>query len=390
MPNRPPPTRCRGPLREHVLPAGTTVWRVHNRDQEADVFTAARQRPLGRYFGGRRFDGTIDDPYGVMYVSPEAATTVVEEFLHDVEFTAAGRRMLQRAKLANKSLTPVRTAVDLVLLRLVSTPDLVAANQDGWLATARGEEYAATRQWAHWLRAQAPWAQGFIWESATDRPRHTVVLFGDRCSPGALKADDGRSVVLDDAGGAARLGELLEPYGVRVRPPSVPRSRRRGVEETDALVFLNYRSVDEPVVATLLDHELCRRLDDARVFRDVRSIPPGAEYPPELLDKVRRTAILAVVIGCRWLDGAVGARRIDDELDWVRREIVTALEHRVHVVPIYVGLRRLLVADELPAELRGLTRLQLVHLPHGYALADIARLADRIMALLRHDVASPS
>jgi hypothetical protein len=47
----------------------------------------------------------------------------------------------------------------------------------------------------------------------------SMVLFGDRCPPGALRVSDRPGVNLDDESGAAYLNRVLEPYEVHAYPP---------------------------------------------------------------------------------------------------------------------------------------------------------------------------
>jgi hypothetical protein len=141
------------------------------------------------------------------------------------------------------------------------------------------------------------------------------------------------------------------------------------------LVFLNYRSEGESSLATLLDEMLSAELGRDVVFLDYRSITLGQDFVPALLNAVRRAAVLLVIIGRDWLrTDESGRRLVDDPDDWVRREIVEALSANVLVVPVLVGDRPQLVADELPDDLKIVARLQYARIRHRHQPQDIRNL----------------
>ncbi|TDV48803.1 SAVED domain-containing protein [Actinophytocola oryzae] len=148
-------------------------------------------------------------------------------------------------------------------------------------------------------------------------------------------------------------------------------------DDAETLVFVNYRSGDGASLAALLHAELCGRFGSAAVFLDHESLPLGRNFAPVLVSRVRGCAVLLVVVGDRWLDGVVGQRRIDDPEDWVRREIVEALNHDMPVVPVLFDGARL-SADRLPAELAALTTLQYFEIRARRLRQDVVGLADEL------------
>src|SRR5262250_1929342 len=97
----------------------------------------------------------------------------------------------------------------------------------------------------------------------------------------------------------------------------------RGVTVARGGVFINYRGKDSYSYGALLYAELSRRFGPDLVFLDAESIPAGADYVAQLLDRVRQARVVLAVIGPRWLETADGGggRLIDDPADWVRREL---------------------------------------------------------------------
>lgn len=230
MPFGPPPEHYRGSPQKCRLEPGTRLWRVQARDFEACSFNP---RPADRLYGGGRFDCTADDWYPYLYAGLIEETALAETLLRDLCFPDGNRkRTLPYAKVAAKKLHELELTTALELISLRSAADLAAIRQeDWWLIEAKGNEYAFTRNWAHWLRRVAPWAQGMIWSSRRDLGKAALVLFGDRCPQGALEPvrPPGRSLGDDD--GLRFLNERLAPYQVRVcraRPGAVGSASSQG------------------------------------------------------------------------------------------------------------------------------------------------------------------
>lgn len=218
MPGTVPPPRYAGRPNRFLLPAGTPVWRVHHRAVRADRFT--RPRAPGR--AGGRFDGTVPtDPYRFYYASLDASTALAEVLLRGLPFGADGRRRLPYDRVADRLASRLRTTHPLVLISLVTGPDLAAVAQDDWLVRAEAHHYPRTRLWAHWMRRQAPWAQGLVWSSKRDEGKQVLMLFGDRV-PGAVLGDPPvQAVDLGGAAGTRWVDAVLAPYRTFVAPAAV-------------------------------------------------------------------------------------------------------------------------------------------------------------------------
>jgi hypothetical protein len=144
-------------------------------------------------------------------------------------------------------------------------------------------------------------------------------------------------------------------------------------------VFISYRVDDEPYGAALLDQALSDEFGPGQIFRASRSIRPGDNFRTELLATLNECTILLAVIGTRWLaTSAGGRRRIDDESDWVRREIAVALRRDIRVIPVLVADALMPVESELPVELAGLASCQYLHLHHRNVGYDVAHVVDEL------------
>lgn len=158
--------------------------------------------------------------------------------------------------------------------------------------------------------------------------------------------------------------------------PSVP--QHPGGASGWPLVFVNYRSTDEKWAATAVAQAWAARLGDDRVFLDNRSVGFGRPFDEQLLSAVANAAVLLAVIGRRWYGVQPDGRRlIDEESDWVRREISHALACRVPVVPVLVDGMALAVG-ELPQQLRELIRLQHCAINGERSSSDLKTMVDRV------------
>jgi hypothetical protein len=126
-------------------------------------------------------------------------------------------------------------------------------------------------------------------------------------------------------------------------------------------VFVSYRREDASGHAGRLIDRLRQQFGASNVFMDVDDVPVGGDFREALKKAVRASDVMVVVIGRHWLDArdpATGRRRLDNPDDWVRVEAAEALEKAIPVVPVYVQGAPLLLADQLPDVLKGLSSRQ--------------------------------
>ena len=141
-------------------------------------------------------------------------------------------------------------------------------------------------------------------------------------------------------------------------------------------MFINYRGEDSHSYGALLYTEIARRFGADHVFLDAESIPAGADFVEELLDRVRASRVLLAVIGPRWLTvtDLTGRRRIDDPADLLRQEIAKAFATGVRVIPILTEHAELPIAAELPSDIAALSRCQYRRLRYREPTTDLARI----------------
>lgn len=147
-----------------------------------------------------------------------------------------------------------------------------------------------------------------------------------------------------------------------------------------AKIFINYRTGDGQTHAVLLKQVLSERFDDDEVFLAAGMIPPGRDFQRELLRRVRGCEVLLAVIGPGWLTaiGPAGGRALDDDTDWVRREIAEAFACGATVVPVLVDEAERLTNANLPPDIDALGKCQYLRLRHHDFESDLARITDEL------------
>ncbi len=189
-------------------------------------------------------------------------------------------------------------------------------------------------------------------------------------------------------------GELLEysddgvirshmggPVGVRP-VPRPPTFRRR---DRYSRVFLNYRRDDSEAYAGRLQESLTREFGRDEVFMDLFSIAPGDAWEWTVQQAAAHCEVMVSVIGAKWLTvtDANQKRRLDSEYDLVRREIVTAIDRGVVLIPVIVARGSVPERSTLPAEMHGLERHQAPELTPRHWEDDVTALIVSIREGLR-------
>lgn len=143
-------------------------------------------------------------------------------------------------------------------------------------------------------------------------------------------------------------------------------------------VFISYRRADTSGHAGRLSDDLKQHFGRSVAFRDIDSIEAGADFVHALERAIDDARACIVLIGDTWLSAqaADGSRRLDRIDDHVRREIEMALDTpKLLILPVLVEGATMPSADELPASLQRLARLQAVELSESRWDYDVSRLA---------------
>lgn len=153
-------------------------------------------------------------------------------------------------------------------------------------------------------------------------------------------------------------------------------------------IFISYRVLDQPLGAATICESLAGEFGPDQVFRDCVSMSPGTDYPTAIRDALASADVLLAVIGPLWLKitDDTGARLIDREADWVRRELATTFQRGIPVLPVLLkdtpDNATLPAQADLPDDIKPLAFRQTVAVSHRNLKRDLARLAEAVASLL--------
>lgn len=146
------------------------------------------------------------------------------------------------------------------------------------------------------------------------------------------------------------------------------------------LIFISYRRDDAGKTAWRLLDWLERQFGANQVFFDREGIDPGTKFPQVLEQKLAECEILIALIGQRWLEitGAQGQLRLWVPGDYVAREVATALERNIRVIPVLCDGARMPARERLPPRLAALADCQGQSIEDAHFREDFDRLVDAI------------
>jgi hypothetical protein len=149
-------------------------------------------------------------------------------------------------------------------------------------------------------------------------------------------------------------------------------------------IFISYRRSDTEGEAGRLFDDLVGRFSDQAVFMDVDAIKPGLDFRRAIEESIHSCSVVLAMIGQQWLGVAneLGQRRLDEEGDYLRLEIASALQRDIPVVPVLVRGARMPRADQLPPDLRELAYRNAVELTHARWKSDLQVLAQALKPYL--------
>jgi hypothetical protein len=151
-------------------------------------------------------------------------------------------------------------------------------------------------------------------------------------------------------------------------------------------IFLCYRRRDAGGYARAICDQLIRRFEGDRVFLDVQTIEGGQPWDETIKRAVAASDVLVVLIGPDWLIDREGVRRLDEQNDPVRREIMTALDRDVPIVPVLLQGAVMPEESALPEHIQMLTRKQAIDVTDS----DWDRSMERVIAAVERFLMSGS
>ncbi len=123
---------------------------------------------------------------------------------------------------------------------------------------------------------------------------------------------------------------------------------------------------------------------------DVEAIALGMDFVEAIENSLADCGALLVLIGKDWANckDPAGVRRLEKDDDFVRTEVAKALERKIRVIPVLVKGAPMPKVEDLPEDLKSLTRRQASELRHERWDPDVEHLAstlEKILAIKRID-----
>jgi TIR domain-containing protein len=144
----------------------------------------------------------------------------------------------------------------------------------------------------------------------------------------------------------------------------LPENQAGSLNSSPPTIFISYRRQDSKDAATYLRALLSRQFGAEKIFRDLDSLKPGADFPSLISSTISAARVFIPIIGKTWLSvtGPDGKPRIFAKYDLVRTEIESALRLGIDVIPVYLDGVKPLQSKELPksiGELANKTAIEL-------------------------------
>jgi TIR domain len=138
-------------------------------------------------------------------------------------------------------------------------------------------------------------------------------------------------------------------------------------------IFVSYRRDDAEGEAGRLADDLTEIFHENSVFMDVNAIQPGRDFRKAIDESIHQCSVLLAILGPGWLDStdAAGRRRLDDETDYLRLEVASALQRDIPVIPVLVRGAKMPRAEQLSSDLVELAYRNAVELTHARWKSDV-------------------
>jgi len=154
-------------------------------------------------------------------------------------------------------------------------------------------------------------------------------------------------------------------------------------------VFISYRRSDSQAQTGRL-YDRLNRAFPGMFFRDVSEIGVGVDFVAHVERAVGASVALIAVIGPAWATAADehGRRRLDIPEDFVRVEIRAALTRKIRIIPVLVGDAEMVASEQLPDDLKALTRWNAIRIVEEYYDQGIEKLVRGLVTELGEPVSA--
>jgi pterin-4a-carbinolamine dehydratase len=138
-------------------------------------------------------------------------------------------------------------------------------------------------------------------------------------------------------------------------------------------IFISYRRQDSGTAARRVAADFAARYGEANTFIDTDSIRIGADWARDIEAALETCKVVLAVVGPKWIHthDEFGRRRIDNESDWVRNEVLRGLKTDKTIVPLLVQGAQTLTEAALPDALKDLCKVQSYQIADNFWARDI-------------------
>jgi len=156
-------------------------------------------------------------------------------------------------------------------------------------------------------------------------------------------------------------------------------------------IFISYRHQDARTEATFIHHLLSERFGADDIFFDADAIVPGENFEDRIEKQICNCDVLLAIIGEKWIDAKNddGSLRLEEENDFVLREIALAFQREKAVIPVLVEKAEIPKEPDLPPLLKGLFRQQVQQIDPKNFTRDVGSLCD-ILESMPLPIAAPN
>jgi hypothetical protein len=146
-------------------------------------------------------------------------------------------------------------------------------------------------------------------------------------------------------------------------------------------VFVSYRRSDTQDLAGRIADRLRANPRIGNLFIDVEDIQPGADFVARLGSALAESDVCVLLIGSKWLGPLEnGTARIFEDRDFIRLEAAAALASGRKLLPVLANGALMPDADELPDDLKPLSRINALSIRHSYFDHDLELLIDALLS----------
>ncbi len=141
-------------------------------------------------------------------------------------------------------------------------------------------------------------------------------------------------------------------------------------------VFLSYRRHDADHASGRIADRLRTQFGKDSIFKDIDSIPIGADFVGVVQEKLSQADVMVLLIGDRWINGKgePSENSLYDPHDMVRVELEAAFQQGLPVIPVLVGQAKMPDPSDLPPSVERLWRLNAAPLRDTDFDSDLERL----------------